>query len=107
MSGVVEDAERRGEWEDYRDFLKQLVERDDIQDKAAEGITKVVIDKGLDFLTDKQRYVFTMNVERKFPQPRCEQCNDLIPWSEAYEHVNGPGRCSGCQYSYDKFMDER
>ncbi len=107
MSGVVEDAERKREWEDYRDFLRQLVDCDDIQDKSVEGITKLVIDKGLEALSSKQEFVFKKGVEEKFPQPRCEQCEDLIPWAEAYEHIHSPGKCASCQHSYDRFMEEK
>lgn len=104
MSGVVEDAERKREWEAYQGFLQQLVEYGDIKDKDAEGITKLVIAKGLDALSDKQSYVFKTKVQDNFAQPRCEQCEDLIPWDQAYEHVHSPGRCASCQHSYDKFM---
>ncbi|TPW30323.1 hypothetical protein FJU08_11630 [Martelella alba] len=106
MSGVVEDAESRREWEDYRNFLERLVECDDIGDKTAEGITKLVIDKGVDVLSEKQRYIFERHVESRFPQPCCTQCGELIPWADAYEHIHSPGRCASCEHSYQRFMDE-
>lgn len=78
--------------------MERLIEGDDIGDKAARGITKVVIDRGLDALSDKQRYVFKTQVEDKFPQPKCEECSETIPWDQAYEHIHSPGRRARRRY---------
>ncbi|PRX11226.1 UNVERIFIED_ORG: hypothetical protein BCL66_102187 [Martelella mediterranea] len=107
MSRIVEEAERKREWEEYCAFLQQLLDGDDIQDADAEGVTRQVIGEGLGSLTPAQRYVFKHGVEEKFPQPVCEQCGETIPWSEAYGHIHGQGLCSSCQHSYDRFMEER
>lgn len=105
MTGVVDDAASEDEWSDYRHFLEQLLQADDIEGQAAKGITKKVVAEGLVSLSANQLYVFKREVQGNFPQPRCEECRELIPWSEAYEHVHAPGRCSSCQHRYDKFME--
>ncbi|MGO8657874.1 hypothetical protein ACC771_20045, partial [Rhizobium ruizarguesonis] len=45
MSGIVEQKEREDEDRDYKAFLQQLVDGEDVKDAAA-GITKKVIAEG-------------------------------------------------------------
>lgn len=106
MSDPYFEKQQQQEREDYLDYLRQLVENDDLKGPEA-GITKLVIDKGEEELSPKQAYVFKTKVTDRFPQPRCEQCGELIPWAEAYEHVHSPGRCASCEHSRNRFMAER
>lgn len=106
MSGVSEWAMAKEAEDEYKGFLVKLVEREDITDKAAVGITKKVIAEGENSLSEKQRFVFKKEVQGKFPQPTCENCGETIPWNEAYEHIHGENMCSSCQHSYNKMMAE-
>ena len=93
------------EQEEYRDYLRQLVDNGDIEGAAA-GIARLVIDKGKSDLTERQRYVFEHSVETAFPQPACGQCGELIPWEDAYRFIHADSLCSSCQHSYDRFTEE-
>ncbi|MDE4602438.1 hypothetical protein LOF12_13935 [Sinorhizobium meliloti] len=107
VSSIKEWADQKAEEAEYRSFLERLIEADEIKDKAAAGITKQVIAEGEASLSGKQTYVFDEKVKKVFAQPRCEQCGDLIPWSQAYEHIHSPGLCASCQHTYHKFMAEK
>ena len=95
---ILEMEER----DDYNQFLQQLIECDDITDDVARGITKLVIDKGLDALSEKQAYVFNKNVVDQFPQPKCERCEERIPWAEAHHFMHEEKYCAGCQHDWNK-----
>ncbi len=105
MSGVVEEEERRREEAEFRDFLIQLVETGDLRGTDAEGIAKLVIDRGVGVLSSKQSFVFNRDVVRPY-SAECDECNDRIPWAEAYEFHHSPGRCSACQARFEKYMSE-
>ena len=105
MSGIVEQAEHQQRLDDYNEYLAKLVEYGDIEGDAA-GITKAVIANGIESLSAKQRYLFDKQVGEPFAQPQCEQCEELIPWDEAYEHIHEQSLCSGCQHTYDRFMED-
>ena len=106
MSDPHLEKQEQQEHEDYLNYLRQLVENDDLEGPEA-GITKLVIDKGEEALSSKQAHVFKTKVSDRFPQPHCQQCDELIPWAEAYEHVHSPGLCASCEHSRDRFMAER
>lgn len=96
-SGPTEKSE-------FSDFLQQLVDRDHLEG-AALGITKLVIDKGDDFLTDKQRYVFRTEVLEVFVRESCVRgCS--IPWSEMYEAHHNGGLCSYCAHMKSRMESE-
>ncbi|CAB3705168.1 hypothetical protein LMG1866_02781 [Achromobacter ruhlandii] len=96
-SGPTEQTE-------FGDFLQQLVDRDHLEG-AALGITKLVIDKGESFLTDKQRYVFQKEVLDVFVKESCVRgCS--IPWSEMYEAYDNGGLCSYCAHMNGRMESE-
>lgn len=105
MSGVSEWAESQQQKEDYNDFLQQLIDGGDI-DGAAAGITKSAIAKGIESLSNKQRFVFDRDIAGDFSQPECERCGGIIPWTEAYHHIHHEKWCSGCKHSWNKLKDE-
>lgn len=102
MSGVVEQAEAQAAEQEFRDFLSELVEKDELSG-AALGVTKLVIDKGRGALSDKQAYVFRKAVVEPY-SAHCEQCYKAIPWSEAYEYFHSPGRCQECEAHYQAYF---
>lgn len=105
MSGVVEDHMREEEDKEFRTFLQQLVDTGDLRNSAAEGIAKLVIDKGEDVLSEKQRFVFDRDVVKAYTGT-CDECGQRVPWSQAYEYFHSPGRCADCEARYEKFMQE-
>ncbi|MBO9108021.1 MULTISPECIES: hypothetical protein [Agrobacterium] len=97
------DYERSG----YKDFLRQLIDGGDINDDAAEGITKKVIGEGEESLSDKQRYVFNTKVKSVFLRPKCSLCEQPVEWDIAYEELGSSNpRCSSCNYRYEKMLEE-
>ncbi|MGO4117180.1 hypothetical protein [Rhizobium ruizarguesonis] len=105
MSGIVEQKEREDEDRDYKAFLQQLVDGEDVKDAAA-GITKKVIAEGEESLVGKQRWVFNEAVRKPYLFPVCERCGDTISWDQAYEALHGDSLCASCQHDKDKFFAE-
>jgi hypothetical protein len=52
---------------EYEDFLQEIVDGEHLEG-AALGITKLVIDKGEDALSDKQRFVFNRESSKNSSQ---------------------------------------
>lgn len=79
----------------FGDFLTEVLPE---LDDAAAGITKLVIDKGQDVLSEKQRWVFQNHVLDIYVTKECKRCGIDIPWSEMYgAHDNG-GYCGYCDH---------
>ena len=89
-----EDAE-------FAEFLRLLISMKHL-DGAVEGITKLVINKGLGALTDKQRYVFDRDVADPYITEECSRCGSNIPWSEMYEAHDNGGLCGWCDHMLSK-----
>lgn len=85
----------------FSDFLRQLLELEHLEGTTA-GITKLVIDKGEDALSDKQRFVFKRDVLDVFAVEACEICGNEIPWSEMYEAHDNGGVCGYCTHMMEK-----
>lgn len=79
----------------FADFLQELLDCDAL-DEIAAGITRLVIDKGTDVLTEKQRHVFEKHVIKEFVTEECIRCGNHVPWSEMYEAYDNGGHCSWC-----------
>lgn len=80
---------------DFEDFLQQLIDGNDI-DGITLGITKQVISKGVDSLSEKQKFVFQRDVMNVFAEKLCTRCGCEIPWSEKYFATENDGMCSWC-----------
>lgn len=79
----------------FSNFLAELVANDHIEGNAA-GITRQVIDRGIESLTQKQRYVFDQEVVPLFPGDCIRGCE--MPWEEAYEAMDNGGLCGWCAH---------
>lgn len=82
-------------------FLRQLIEGYRL-DGPALGITRQVIDKGEDSLTEKQKFVFRRDVLDEFVTAACCHCDGKVPWSEMYSAYHNGGYCAGCAYDLYK-----
>jgi hypothetical protein len=60
----------------------------------AAGITRQVIDRGEESLSEKQRFVFKRDVLSLDPGECVRGCD--IPWSEKFEAMDNGGLCSWC-----------
>ena len=90
---------------DLKDFLRQLVDMDDL-DGAALGITKKVIADGVVSLSGKQRYVFDKHVLGENSVSECSRCHSNVPWSEMYDARDNGGLCSYCVHQLEKIEEE-
>ncbi|TIL25719.1 MAG: hypothetical protein E5Y88_12280 [Mesorhizobium sp.] len=102
MSGIVEHEEAKAAEAEFRNFLVDLVAKDELGG-AALGVTKLVIEKGRDALSEKQSYAFRKAVLEPY-SAHCDQCYRAIRWSEAYEYFHSPGRCQDCEVHYEAYM---
>jgi hypothetical protein len=89
----------------FGDFLQLLLDGERLEG-AAKGITALVIDKGSDSLTPKQRFVFERDVIRAYTSDGCSRCENSIPWSEMCASLENGGLCNYCWHSEEKEMEE-
>ncbi|MBF6643905.1 hypothetical protein [Chryseobacterium indologenes] len=89
------DAKRFME-EDFNDFLKDLIDNKRLSDSKEEGIALLVIDKGFESLTNKQKFVFEKAIDY-YIYEECTRCGCEIPWSEMSAAEDNGGMCSWCQ----------
>jgi len=85
--------------EDYRyskDFLQHIIDEGHLEG-AALGITRQVIAKGHESLTEKQKNIFQKHVLDNFTVLYCKRCGKEIPWTEIYDAAaTQQGICSWC-----------
>ena len=79
---------------DFGQFLQELISAQHLEDPAR-GITKLVIDKGREALSQKQEFVFQRSVMDEYVHERCDMCHQKIPWCEMF-HAIATGLCSAC-----------
>ena len=84
----------------YNDFLQQIIDIEHLEDPAL-GITKQVIDKGENSLSNKQMHVFQKYVLDEFTVSECLRCGCEIPWSEMYAATEHK-MCNYCWYMSQK-----
>lgn len=89
--------------EDCNGYLEQLIESGRL-DSTQSGITKLVIDKGYDVLSPRQRKVFGYMIDTNTVES-CERCGISIPWCEMLEALDNGGYCSYCQHMIEKMED--
>jgi hypothetical protein len=92
--------------QDFKDYLKYIVDvYGQNLSEAALGITKKVIESGIDELSPKEQNVFQNYVLEPYTQKECVLCQEEIPWCEM--RVNIPkneedGLCSWCRHREEK-----
>lgn len=89
------DKERYSE-EGLNNFIQGLLDNKRLNDSKEEGIAKLVIDRGFDSLTDKQKFVFEHSISY-FICNKCSRCGGDIPWCEMSAAEDNGGQCSWCQ----------
>lgn len=91
---------------DLIDFLKQLVETEEISG-VANGIAKQVIDKGVNSMSEKQKSVIEKLVEGYRNNNECEMCvNGNVSNLTDYLFIAENGLCPMCEYDREKFMKD-
>ena len=82
--------------EDFNSFIRELVETKRFSDSKEEGIAKLVIDKGFDSLTNKQKFIFENSISH-YVYDECSRCKLEIPWCEMSAAESNGVKCSWCQ----------
>ena len=89
----------------FTGFLQEVIDGEHLEG-AALGITKLVIEKGSDKLSPKQRHVFQHQVLGEFTRDGCSRCEAEIPWSEMYAALDNGGLCNYCWHMSEKLEHE-
>ena len=89
---------------DFKGYLNDLINTGRLSDTEA-GITKQVIDKGYDSLSEKQKFVFDRAISNNSID-ECKTCGTDIPWSEMLNALDNGGLCSHCQHMWEKMERE-
>ncbi|WP_286732665.1 MULTISPECIES: hypothetical protein [Sphingobacterium] len=87
--------------EDFSGFVQELIDGQHFNDNKESGIAQLVIDKGFDSLSEKQKYVFEKAISH-YVYEECERCGNDIPWSEMYFTDENGGFCGWCYKMTDK-----
>ena len=93
---------------DLIDFLKEIIDREEIKDVAL-GIAKQVLDKGVDSMSEKQKNVIENFVEYYTKNIECERCsNGNVSTLTDYIFIqeNSHGLCSMCEYDREQFIKD-
>ncbi|MEY4938119.1 MAG: hypothetical protein RIS64_4480 [Bacteroidota bacterium] len=67
--------------EDFNSFVRELLDKKCFDNLKEEGIAKLVLDKGFDTLSDKQKFVFENSIS-DYIYDECDLCGENITWSE-------------------------
>jgi hypothetical protein len=90
--------------EDLIEFLKVKIERDELLG-AVSGITKQLMDKGIESLKGKQKPKIESFVEKYRQNLKCEICsNGNVEILMDYLYVEDNGICPTCEYDRDKYF---
>jgi hypothetical protein len=93
---------------DLTEFLKELIDREEINDVPL-GIAKQVVDKGVDSMSEKQKIVIEGFVESYKKDIVCERCsNGNVSNLTDYISIkdNTWDLCPMCQYDKEQFMKD-
>lgn len=98
------EKQKRYQEEDFNGFLQDLINSHRLESKE-EGISKLVLDKGYESLSEKQKYVFDKLIDENIVE-ECKRCGLNIPWCEMLEALDNGGYCNYCQYMMEKVNEE-
>jgi len=80
----------------FNEFINELISQNRFNDNKEIGIAKLVIDKGYEALTEKQKFVFENSLSH-YVYEECTRCGLEIPWSEMSATEHNGGMCSWCE----------
>ena len=106
MSQAKENWMKSLKESDLVDFLEMASNTGEASD-VLHGITKQVLNKGLNSLSDKQRIIVDNFVSEYTSNNICDSCrNDNVSSLTDYLFIAQDGRCPHCEAAYNKFMRE-
>lgn len=87
---------------EFISYLKSIVEN--IDDNILKGISKQVIAKGLNTLSEKQRFVFESGIS-EYVMDRCPECREEITFEDMSIAIYD-GKCALCNFRQAKLEKE-
>lgn len=85
-------------------FVEELIDSNRLEGMEA-GIAKLMLDKGYDSLSEKQRYIFDKSIENHTID-EYQRCGVDKPWCEMLETFVNGGYCGYCQHMMEKINEE-
>jgi len=90
--------------QDLVDFLKTKLDQDELSG-AIEGITKQLVDQGIESLKGNQKPAIESFVEKYSQNTECEVCsNGNVSMLLDYLHIEENNICPMCEYDKEKYM---
>lgn len=89
---------------DFSEYLEKLVSSGKLNSMQT-GIIKLVIDKNLSVLSEKQRHVFDKAIEENYIDC-CNRCLVDIAWCEMDDAFDNGGYCSYCNHQIDSSLKD-
>lgn len=90
------------EREGFISYLRSIVEN--IDDETTRGIARQALDRGIDSLSDRQRYTLENGLV-DYVMLECPNCGEQIEFDDM-EIAMFNGRCGYCQHRYERIMSE-
>ena len=90
------------EREGFISYLRSIVEN--IDDETTRGIARQALDRGIDSLSDRQRYTLEKGLV-EYVMLECPDCGEQIEFDDM-EIAMFNGRCGYCQHRYERIMSE-
>ena len=84
------------------EYLEKIIKN--LDNSPAKGIAKLAIDKGINTLSEKQKYVLEQGIS-DYLMYECPNCGEEISY-EDMEIAIDSGMCSYCSYKWDKIQKE-
>ena len=78
-------------------FINELIKAESLENNAAIGVSKVYLDSGYNYLSEKQKNVFKTVLQQNLL--KCGRC-EVFLWEEA-DYIIDNGLCPACQQSWD------
>lgn len=86
----------------FIDYIEDLLKLGRIDNEISIGITKMVVEKRGDELSEKQWNAFKKYVVEPNFVESCTACAESVPWCEMLEAVDNGGYCSWCSHMIEK-----
>jgi rubrerythrin len=92
--------------QDLVDFLKTKLDQDELSG-AIQGITKQLVDQGIESLKGNQKSAIESFVEKYSQKFECEVCsNGNVSTLSDYLHIEENSICPMCEYDREKYMKD-
>lgn len=89
---------------EFDNYLKSLLNQSMLDSETEVGITKLAISQGTRVLSRKQLGVI-LAITRRYCRQPCNNCGEIINWSEVVDAYQERGCCSHCNAFLEKHRE--